>query len=77
MERGFLFNIEGGVNIKIFWKLGFYGNYKYVYANKEKNNKNVIDFSEHILLLVLRLTFGYRFYTHVYPKVRSPKPLFL
>jgi len=53
MERGILYNIEGGINIIAFWKIGFYGIYKYLYAEKEIDNVKVIDFSEHILLLGL------------------------
>ena len=58
MERGFLFNVEGGVNIRAFWKIGFYGIYKYLYAKIEKNDVRVIDFSEHIALLGITFNFG-------------------
>ncbi len=58
MERGILFNFEAGVNIRIFWKIGFYGIYKYLYANKEVNNVKVIDFREHIVLLGITFNFG-------------------
>ena len=51
MERGILYNIEGGINFIAFWKIGFYGIYKYLYAKKETDNVKVIDFSEHIVLL--------------------------
>jgi len=53
-ERGILYNIEGGINIRAFWKIGFYGIYKYLYAKKEK----VIDFSEHIVLLGITFNFS-------------------
>lgn len=53
-----MYNIEGGINIKAFWKIGFYGIYKYLYAKKEVNNVNVIDFSEHIILLGITFNFS-------------------
>jgi len=58
MERGILYNIEGGINIRAFWKVGFYGIYKYLYAKKEINNVKVIDFSEHIVLLGITFNFS-------------------
>lgn len=58
MERGSLYNIEGGINIRAFWKIGFYGIYKYLYAKKEINNVKVIDFSEHIVLLGITFNFS-------------------
>jgi len=58
MERGIMYNIEGGINIRAFWKIGFYGIYKYLYAKKEIDNMKVIDFSEHIALLGITFNFG-------------------
>jgi hypothetical protein len=58
MNRGVVYNIEGGANVRVFWKIGFYGIYKYLYAKKEINNANVIDFSEHIVLLGLTFNFS-------------------
>ena len=58
MERGILYNIEGGINIRAFWKIGFYGIYKYLYAKKEINNVKLIDFSEHIALLGITFNFS-------------------
>lgn len=58
MNRGIVYNIEGGINIRAFWKIGFYGIYKYLYAKKEINNVKVIDFSEHIVLLGLTFNFS-------------------
>jgi hypothetical protein len=54
MERGIMYNTEVGINTIVFWKIGFYGIYKYLYANKEK----VIDFSEHIVLLGITFNFS-------------------
>ncbi len=58
MNRGMVYNVEAGVNVRAFWKIGFYGIYKYLYANKEVNNVNVIDFSEHIILLGITFNFS-------------------
>lgn len=45
MERGFLFDLVGGVNVKAFWKIGVYVEGKYIYCKKIIDNINVIDFS--------------------------------
>jgi hypothetical protein len=58
MEYGVCYNIEGGINVRGFWKIGFYGITKYLYANKEKADKNVIDFNEFIVLLGFTINFG-------------------
>jgi len=59
MERGICYNIEGGINIIAFWKIGFYGIYKYLYANKEINSVKVIDFNERIVLLGITGNFSF------------------
>ncbi|MGA1870658.1 MAG: hypothetical protein ACMUJM_19160 [bacterium] len=56
--QGFLYNLEAGINVRLFWKIGFYCIGKYLYAQKERNNIKVIDFSEHIFLLGLTFNFG-------------------
>ncbi|MBN2411628.1 hypothetical protein JXQ31_08045 [candidate division KSB1 bacterium] len=58
MEKGIFYNIEAGLNIRLFWKMGFYGIYKYLYAKKEINHVNVINFSEHIVLLGFTFQFS-------------------
>ncbi len=58
INRGTVYNIESGINIRAFWKMGFYGIYKYLYAKKEINNVKVIDFSEHIVLLGITFNFS-------------------
>ena len=58
MEKGIMYNLEGGINVRAFWKIGFYGIYKYLYANKEVNNVEVIDFSEHIAMLGITFNFS-------------------
>ncbi len=57
-EIGIVYNLEAGINIRAFWKIGFYGISKYLYAHKEKNNIKVIDFSEFIVLLGITFNFG-------------------
>ena len=54
MERGIVYNAEVGINAIVFWKIGFYGIYKYLYSKKDK----VIDFSEHIALLGITFNFS-------------------
>ena len=34
MVRGILYSLEGGINVRLFWKIGFYGIGKYLYAEK-------------------------------------------
>ena len=58
MVSGTVFNLEAGINVKAFWKIGFYGVGKYLYAQKKVNNVKVIDFNEFIVLLGLTFTFG-------------------
>ncbi len=58
MEQGMLFNMEAGVNVRIFWKIGLCGIGKYLYAMKNVNNKKVINFNEWIMLLGITFSFG-------------------
>ena len=58
MERGMLYNMEAGINVRVFWKIGLYGIGKYLYAMKEVNNTKVINFSEWIVLLGITFNFG-------------------
>jgi len=58
MEKGIMYNLEAGINIRIFRKIGFYCIGKYLYAKKEKNNIKVIDFSERIGLLGFTYNFS-------------------
>ncbi len=57
-EIGVVYNLEAGINVRAFWKIGFYGISKYLYAQKEKNNTKVINFSEFIVLLGITVNFG-------------------
>ena len=59
MERGFLFDLVGGVNVKLFWKIGVYIEGKYIYCKKTINDIKVIDFSNPGALLGISLNFGW------------------
>jgi len=48
-----LYNLEAGINVRAFWKIGFYGAVKYLYAQKEE-----IDFNENIILLGVTINFS-------------------
>jgi len=58
MVSGGLCNLEGGINVRAFWKIGFYGVGKYLYAQKTTNGIKGIDFNEGIVLLGITLNFG-------------------
>ena len=56
---GIGFNTELGLNIRVIWKFGLYGVYKFLYANRKVNSISVIDFSEHILLFGITLNLAF------------------
>ena len=56
--KGTMYDIEGGINVRLFWKIGFYGIGKYLYAQKKNNSIKAIDFNELIALLGFTLNFG-------------------
>ena len=58
-EMGPVYDIEAGINLIAFWKIGFYGVYKYLYSQKETNNEKVIDFSEHVVMIGITLNFSF------------------
>jgi len=58
MVKDTMYNLEGGINVRMFWKIGFYGTGKYLYAKKKNNSIKVIDFSELIFLLGFTFNFG-------------------
>lgn len=58
MVKGTVYNLEGGINIRLFGPIGFYGIGKYLYAQKKTNNIKVIDFSEGIILLGFTINFS-------------------
>jgi hypothetical protein len=55
MHKGTHVNFEAGVNVLAFWKIGFYGIYKYLYAQKKVKAVKVINFNEHIVLIGITL----------------------
>lgn len=58
-ERGILFDLVGGINIKVFWKVGLYVEGKYIYSSKTTDNIKVIDFSDFPVLVGFSLNFGW------------------
>lgn len=56
-ENGIGFDFEAGVHYRIFWKMGLYGIYKFLYANKTEHHIKVIEFNEHIILLGVTVNF--------------------
>lgn len=59
MERGFLYNFVGGVNVKAFWKIGIYAEVKYIYCRKTIDDIKVIDFSNPGFMMGISLNFGW------------------
>jgi len=59
MERGVLFDVVCGINIKIFWKIGFYIEGKYIYSSKTIDNIKVIDFNNVGAMVGLSLNLGW------------------
>ncbi|MEA2076922.1 MAG: hypothetical protein U9O95_02775 [Candidatus Marinimicrobia bacterium] len=56
-ETAWYLNVEAGINVRVLWKFGLYGVYKYMYAYKE-GGSILIDFNEHIVLLGLTFNFS-------------------
>jgi hypothetical protein len=59
-EKGIMYNTEVGINTIVFWKIGVYGIYKYLYARNDK----LIDFNEHIGLLGITFNFSLQALRH-------------
>ena len=53
-ENGIGLDAELGINVIVFWKLGLYGLYKYLYAS----DSGIIDFNEHIGMVGITFNFG-------------------
>lgn len=53
------YNLELGLNFKVYKALGIYGMYKYLYAHKEKDSIAIIDFDENIILIGFTLNFSF------------------
>lgn len=56
--RGTHYNLEAGMNVRVFWKIGFYGTCKYLYAKKAVAGIDIIDFKEFIILLGITFNFS-------------------
>lgn len=56
-ENTIMYDLEAGINMIIFSRLGIYATAKHLIAHKTVNNVKVIDFDENIVLL----GFSYRF----------------
>lgn len=54
-ERGIMYNLEAGINVRVFWKLGFYASTKYIYAKKKRDGVKVIDLNSTSWLVGLTL----------------------
>jgi len=58
LVRGIHYNLEGGMNVRLFWKIGLYGICKYLYAKKTTDGIDLIDFNEFIILLGFTFNFS-------------------
>ena len=59
MERGILFDVVCGINVKAFWKIGVYIEGKYIYSSKTTDNVKVIDFSDLGAMVGISFNFGW------------------
>jgi len=56
---GIFYDLEAGINYKVIKKVGIYGTVKYLYAQKKKDDINLIDFNEVIYVLGVSFNFGF------------------
>jgi len=54
-----LYNLEVGVRVRPFKRIGFYAAAKFLNAQKKIDGQKVIDFNESILLLGITYSFGF------------------
>lgn len=59
VERGALSDVVCGVNIRAFWKIGFYIEGKYIYCSKTTDGVKVIDFSDVGAMVGISLNLGW------------------
>jgi len=57
LERALLVDLEAGIDVRAYRKIGFYGVGKYLYSRKDKDGAAFIDFNEFIVLLGLTFSF--------------------
>jgi len=53
------YDLEAGINYKIFKKIGIYGTVKYIYAQKKEDGIHLVDFNEFIYVLGVSFNFGF------------------
>jgi hypothetical protein len=58
IENGFIFNLQAGIHSRLFWKIGFYAEAKYLYAKKEESNICVIDVNSRAWMIGLSFNLG-------------------
>lgn len=57
-ENGYIFNLQAGIHSRLFWKIGFFAEGRYLYAKKTKNNINIIDVNSRAWMIGLSLNIG-------------------
>ncbi len=57
IKWGTMYNLEAGINVRAFRKIGFYAVTKYIYAKKKRNDVNVIDINSTSLLVGITVNF--------------------
>ena len=55
--KSHLYNLEAGIHLKYFERVGFYGLAKYLFARKRVDNVTLIDFNEVIVLVGITYNF--------------------
>ncbi|MDR9366998.1 MAG: hypothetical protein RI575_16805 [Balneolaceae bacterium] len=58
IENGLIFNLQAGIQSRLFWKIGFYAEGKYLYAKKAESNINIIDVNSRAWMVGLSLNVG-------------------
>ena len=53
------YDLEAGVNYKLFNKIGVYGTVKYIYAQKKEAGIHLVDFNEFIYVAGVSFNFGF------------------
>ncbi|MGB2763826.1 MAG: hypothetical protein WBC02_08260 [Candidatus Aminicenantaceae bacterium] len=57
-ERGIIYNLEAGINVRAFRKIGFYAVTKYIYAKKKRDGVKVIDLNSTSWHVGITFNFG-------------------
>ncbi len=56
--KSVLYDLEAGIRVRAFWKIGVYGAVKYLYAQKESDGIKVIDYNNAVFLLGMSIAFS-------------------